>query len=179
MTSSRQTPRIRRTAYEPATAQPQPSVVACPHCGATLAVGAAAAAVEEADGARAAVAAGLPDAGALRVPVARVLRLVLEVIDGRRPARQLEGVVAPSVLRYARAARLAGRPVRVSRLRSLRMCRPTEHALEAAAVVVSGPGRSRPGSSTSRPGGAVSQCASCDRRRRRRGRGGDRAGACG
>jgi len=66
------------------------------------------------------------------------LGLVLEVIDGRRPAAQLDGVVAPSVLRYARAARLAGPPVRVSRLRSLRMCRPTAEALEAAAVVVIG-----------------------------------------
>jgi hypothetical protein len=65
----------------------------------------------------------------------RLLRLVLEVIDGRRPAAQLDGVVVASVLRYVRAARPARRPVRVSRLLSLRVCRPVEHAVEAAAVV--------------------------------------------
>ncbi|WP_219420379.1 Rv3235 family protein [Pseudonocardia nigra] len=74
-------------------------------------------------------------AGNTKVPVARVLRLIFEVIDGRRPVAQLVGVAAPSVLRYARAARLAGRPTRVSRLLSLRLCRPAAHAVEAAAVV--------------------------------------------
>jgi len=126
MISSGKSARIRRIAYEPATAQPQPSVVACPHCGATIEVGPAVAAAEEVDAARTAMPVDLPDAGALRVPVARVLRLVLEVIDGRRPARQLDGVVAPSVLRYARAAHVAGRPARVSRLQSLRVCSPTD-----------------------------------------------------
>jgi hypothetical protein len=67
--------------------------------------------------------------------VARVLGLVLEVIDGRRPPRQLDGIVAPLVLRYAQAAHVAGRP---ARLLSLRMCRPSERALEAAAVTVVG-----------------------------------------
>lgn len=138
MISSGRSPRIRRIAYEPATAQPPPSVVACPHCGATVEVGPAMAAVEEGDAGRATVPVDLPDAGTVRVPVARILRLVLEVIDGRRPARQLDGVVAPSVLRYARAAHVAQRPTRVSRLQSLRVCRPTEQTLEAAAVVAFG-----------------------------------------
>jgi hypothetical protein len=93
MTSSGQTPRIRRTAYEPATAQPQASIVASPHCRATFAVGAAAGAVEEADAARAAVPVDLPDAGALRVPVARVASAVTRRTRpgrrrGRRPHQQ-------------------------------------------------------------------------------------------
>jgi hypothetical protein len=49
--------------YEPAIPQPQPSVVECPHCGATVALGAAVTAVEETGVAPFAVAAGLPDAG--------------------------------------------------------------------------------------------------------------------
>jgi hypothetical protein len=72
----------------------------------------------------------------MRDAVARVLRMLLEVIDARRPGAQLGGVAAGSVARYVRAARLAGCPARVSRLVSLRVCRPTEHAAEAAAVVV-------------------------------------------
>ncbi|WP_219419956.1 Rv3235 family protein [Pseudonocardia nigra] len=127
--------RIRSMAYEPTAEPTPPSRVACPHCGASITIGARNLAPEPSGEAPAALVVDLPDAAAVRVPVARVLRLILEVIDARRPVAQLDEVVAPSVLRYARAARLAGRPARVSRLLSLRVFRPTEHAAEAAAVV--------------------------------------------
>ncbi|MHA6792925.1 Rv3235 family protein [Pseudonocardia bannensis] len=64
------------------------------------------------------------------------LRLVLEVIDGRRPAAQLGRLLEPSVLRYVTAA--ATQPgVRrdgCARLRSLRLDRPRPDAAEVAAV---------------------------------------------
>jgi hypothetical protein len=136
MTTSGQGPRIRRVSLAPtaAAAPDRPTGVGCPHCGGTAVIGTPAGELAQADAASAAAVVGLPEVGAVRVPVARLLRLVLEVIDGRRPAAQLDGVVAPSVLRYLRAACVAG-PVRVSRLGSLRVCRPTEQAAEAAAVV--------------------------------------------
>jgi Family of unknown function (DUF6459) len=61
-----------------------------------------------------------------------VLRLLLEVLDGRRPAVQLAAHLAPGALRYVRAAgrRGSGR----SRLSSVRICRPAEAAAEVAAV---------------------------------------------
>lgn len=61
-----------------------------------------------------------------------VLRLLLEVLDGRRPVTQLAGHLAPTALRYVRAAgrRGSGR----SRLTSLRICRPAAGAAEVAAV---------------------------------------------
>jgi hypothetical protein len=45
-----------------------------------------------------------------------VLTVVLEVVDGRRPAAPLGGVAAASVLRYAGAARMGRRAQRVSKL---------------------------------------------------------------
>lgn len=53
-----------------------------------------------------------------------------------RYAQPSRRVAAAVVLRYARAARFAGRLARVSRLVPLQVCRSTEQAVEAAAVVV-------------------------------------------
>lgn len=61
-----------------------------------------------------------------------VLRLALEVLDGRRPVAQLGAFVDPSTLRYLRAAGRRGSGP--SRLTSLRMCRPRPDAVEVAAV---------------------------------------------
>ncbi|WP_219420224.1 Rv3235 family protein [Pseudonocardia nigra] len=127
--------RIRPIAYEPTAEPAQPSTMSCPHCGASITFGASDSAPDTSDVHAAAIVVDLPDAGAVQLPVARMLWLIFEVINARRPVAQLAGVAAPSVLRYARAARLAGRPARVSRLLSLRVCRPAEHAVEAAAVV--------------------------------------------
>ena len=57
---------------------------------------------------------------------------MFEVIAGRRLSGQLDAVVAPSVLRYVRAARGAGGAALV--LRSVRLCFPAEQVVEVAAV---------------------------------------------
>jgi hypothetical protein len=82
-----------------------------------------------------------------------VLRLVLEVVSGRRPAVQLHGMVTRRVLRYVAAEanrpathghalrRLPGRaatgttaPAAGAGLRALRICQPTDEAAEVSAV---------------------------------------------
>ena len=50
------------------------------------------------------VAADLPGGAALRGEVVRRLRLMLEVVEGRRVLRQLTGLAAPAVLTYLAAA---------------------------------------------------------------------------
>jgi hypothetical protein len=62
-----------------------------------------------------------------------VLRLALEVLDGRRPLGHLAPHFAPSAVRYLRAAR---RPPRgePARLTSVHVCRPGSDAAEIAAV---------------------------------------------
>lgn len=127
-------PRIYRVGHEPTALPPAVSVVACPHCGGTVHVAAPAVEAVQRSTVRVTGPAGLPEAGPVRGPVGRVLGLVFEVIDGRRPAEQLTRVVTAPVLRYIRAARLERCPARVSRLLSLKMCRPTDGAVEAAAV---------------------------------------------
>ena len=69
----------------------------------------------------------------MRVAVAGILRVMFEVIAGRRLSGQLDAVVSPSVLRYVRAARGAGGGALV--LRSVRLCFPAEQVVEVAAVV--------------------------------------------
>lgn len=68
----------------------------------------------------------------VRQHVQQVLRLTLEVLDGRRPIAQLGAFIDPSTLRYLRA--VGRRGPGPSRLTSLRMCRPRPDAVEAAAV---------------------------------------------
>jgi hypothetical protein len=134
--SSEHSARIRRTTYEPPAELLQPSVVACPHCGGSVPIGTSSKRGHEREQPMEAdVVAPLPDAREVEGPVAAVLRMVLEVIDARRPLAHLDAAVAPSVLRYVRAARLAARPARIARLVRLRVCRPTRHTAEAAAVV--------------------------------------------
>lgn len=70
--------------------------------------------------------------GQLASTVLTVLRLLLEVLDGRRPASQLTDQLTPAALRYVRATgcRGSGR----GRLSSLRICRPATGIGEVAAV---------------------------------------------
>ena len=80
------------------------------------------------------------DPADLRRHVERVLRLALEVLDGRRPLAQLTPHLAPSTVRYMRAA-LAGRPPlrEPSRMTSLHLGRPRPGAAEVAVVYRRGP----------------------------------------
>ncbi len=78
----------------------------------------------------------VPDVEAVRTIVVGMVRVLTEALDGRRGAPQLEAVASPTVCRYVRAARPARGSARVTRLRSLRLCRPDEGVVEAAAVVV-------------------------------------------
>ncbi len=87
---------------------------------------------------RPAAVVSLPAVGPVRVPVARLLRLVL---DGRRPAAHLDGVVAASVLRYVRAG---GWPARRGCRGCCRCGCVGRHAVEAAG------GQGRPAGSCSR-----------------------------
>ncbi|MCF7547464.1 Rv3235 family protein [Pseudonocardia sp. WMMC193] len=74
-----------------------------------------------------------PDRSAL-LSAAWTVVLVVEVLDGRRPARQITGVVAPRVLRYL-AAVPAGRSGSCGgvRLLSVHPHQPHEGAVEVAA----------------------------------------------
>ena len=74
------------------------------------------------------------ETAALRATVGRIVRLMSEVIGGRRPAGQLSTLAAPSVLRYLRAARLTA-PAGPLVLVSVRVCVPAEQVAELAAVV--------------------------------------------
>jgi hypothetical protein len=124
------TPRIRPVRYEPLTGALD-TTGECPHCGGALPATMIASVAPTAP----AVVEDLPDSDVLQGPVRRLLALVFEAVDGRRPVDQLAPVLSAPVLRYTRAARPPGCPARASRARSVRLCRPTEHAIEAAAVV--------------------------------------------
>jgi hypothetical protein len=126
------TPSLRRLDVDTPTDDPDVAAAACPHCGGridttTTAAGPAAGVVVE-PGPRTA-----EEARAVRVALAGILRVVFEVIAGRRPVVQLDGLVSGSVSRYVRAARQARGGVTV--LRSLQLCFPTDGVVEAAAVV--------------------------------------------
>ena len=84
------------------------------------------------------------DIGALRRRAEQVLRLTLEVLDGRRPVAQLAGHLEPRALRYVRAA-VAQRPAgrQPSRMTSLHVDRPCTGAVEVAAVYRRGRGPAR------------------------------------
>jgi hypothetical protein len=80
------------------------------------------------------------DAADLRPGIARVLRVALEVLDGRRPLAQLAPHLAPSAVRYVRAATAQRPPLREpARLTSLHVCRPGDGTAEVAAVYRRGP----------------------------------------
>ena len=80
------------------------------------------------------------DIGVLRRRAEQVLRMTLEVLDGRRPVAQLAGHLEPRALRYVRAA-VAQRPAgrQPSRMTSLHVDRPCTGAIEVAAVYRRGP----------------------------------------
>lgn len=71
-----------------------------------------------------------------RQELVRLVGVLLEVLDGRRPLAQLatRGLVAPEVARYLRADRRAGRGRRVSRVESVHVCAPRAGVAEIAAV---------------------------------------------
>lgn len=84
--------------------------------------------------------AGSSDITALRRRAEQVLRLTLEVLDGRRPAAQLTEHLDPRVLRYVRAALAQRAPgCRPSRMTSVHVDRPCAGAIEVAAVYRRGP----------------------------------------
>jgi hypothetical protein len=86
---------------------------------------------------------GCREVAALRGRAGQVLRLVLEVLDGRRPLTQLGAHLEPPALRYVRAAHAQRPAVRQpSRMTSLHVSRPCADAVEVAAVYRIG-GRAR------------------------------------
>jgi hypothetical protein len=66
--------------------------------------------------------------------IAPVLRLALEVLDGRRPPAHLGEHAAPPVLRYWRAACGQRRVRSPARLQRMRVCLPAPAVAEVAAV---------------------------------------------
>ncbi len=119
-------PRLHLLRYEPAAEEPPgPPPPARTRTRATAVV------TEVMDGA---------DIMALRRRAEQVIRLTLEVLDGRRPVAQLAGHLEPRALRYVRAA-LAQRPTGClpSRMTSLHLDRPCAGAIEVAAVYRRGP----------------------------------------
>ena len=69
----------------------------------------------------------------VRAQLARVVVLLLEVLDGRRPVAGVAVLVAPSVARYLRATRRV-RPGAASRVVSVHVFTPRPGAAEVAAV---------------------------------------------
>ncbi|WP_214404198.1 Rv3235 family protein [Pseudonocardia lacus] len=63
-----------------------------------------------------------------------VLRVAVEVLDGRRPPAHLDPIATPDVLRYWRAARQALRRGTPTRLGRMRVCLPAPDVAEVAAV---------------------------------------------
>jgi hypothetical protein len=129
------TPSLCRLAVDTPTDGADVAAVVCPHCGGRI---------DTTTTATEAVVAVVVKAGpqtvdetrAVRVVLAGILRVVFEVIAGRRPVVQLDAVVSGPVGRYVRAAREARGAVVV--LRSLRLCFPADEVVEAAAVVRAG-----------------------------------------
>jgi hypothetical protein len=70
------------------------------------------------------------DIGAHRA-AERVLRGIVEILDGRRSVDQLDGLATPAVMRCVKSAR---HRVHGARLISVRAIQPHEKAIEAAAV---------------------------------------------
>lgn len=66
--------------------------------------------------------------------VVPVLRLALEVLDGRRPSRHLAPHVDAPVLRYWRAAAQQRRPRGPARFARIRLCLPRSGVAEVAAA---------------------------------------------
>lgn len=126
---------IRRVDLEPpAEGAAAPVQVRCPTCGNMVVVTECWAETEQLVS-RVPPAGDLPDPAAVRDQVRHVLALLLEVFDGRRPPAQLAGLLSPAALRYLRAVAAVHQARRVSRLLSVRICRPADRVAETAAVV--------------------------------------------
>lgn len=143
--SSRGRPLLRRVHHEPAVDEPgrparAPTGAAAPDP--TTAPPAAAVPAPVASGpvasgpvACAPVASGpVATHAEARRAVARVLRVALEVLDGRRPATQLAGHADPSVLRCWRVAAQQRRVRSPARARRMRLCQPRPGVAEVALV---------------------------------------------
>ena len=115
-------PHVRALRYEPPPRQPWPIARPAPAASAVPRSPAPGSAAEDPD---------VRGDGLHHVAQA-VLRLMLEVLDGRRPVAQLDEHLTRPALRCVRAAgcRGSGR----SRLTSMRVCRPAPDAEEVAAV---------------------------------------------
>jgi hypothetical protein len=117
---SRPRPRLRRMRYEP---EPGSAAADPPLAPAPAPV----------------PAPGAPDATTAELAAAhrsagRVLRLALEVLDGRRPPAHLTGYVDASVARYWRVKTQQRRVRSPARLRRMRLCLPRAGIAEAAVV---------------------------------------------
>lgn len=123
-------PRIRRMNTEPP-AQQLGSSDRCPTCGSDL----AGPPIPARPVTPSIVTVDLVPDPTVPPVVGRVLALVLEAFDGRRPFPQLRTVLAVPALRYLRAAADAHRTGRTSRVRSVRVCQPVDGVAEVAAVV--------------------------------------------
>lgn len=71
----------------------------------------------------------------------RLLCLILEVLDGRRPPGQLRGFVTPSVYESLVTRRSRSVPGRQHRLRTLHTCRPARGVLEVCGTITVTTGR--------------------------------------
>jgi hypothetical protein len=107
-------PRVRRVRYEPGPGDP-PARAAPP--------------APPPDGAARAAAREFVEAHRV---VTRILRLALEVLDGRRPPVQLAPHFAPGPLRYWRAATAQRTARAAARHGRLRLCLPRAGAAEVA-----------------------------------------------
>jgi hypothetical protein len=74
--------------------------------------------------------------GVARRELVRLVGLLVEALDGRRPLAQLatRGLIAPEVARYLRAEQRAGQPRQASRVGSVHVYAPRADAVEIAAV---------------------------------------------
>ncbi|MEK6442517.1 Rv3235 family protein [Pseudonocardia sp. T1-2H] len=124
-------PRLRRVRYEP-----EPEDVVPPRTGrGTAWPGAAPAPPPPSTFAAAAERRATERELAARRRAGTTMRLVVEVVDGRRPVRQLHGLVGPRVLRYVTAAILAPHARRATaRLTSVHVSLPARDCAEVTAV---------------------------------------------
>jgi len=82
------------------------------------------------------VAPGHTPSGVLHAQLREILRMALEVFDGRRSPTQLTSAFAPSALRYWRTApRVHPRTPTPARLGRTHMGRPHAHVAEMVAMV--------------------------------------------
>jgi Family of unknown function (DUF6459) len=116
-------PRLRRVCFEPGSGGSRPAPPQAPHPVEPVEP------VEPVD-------TGVADRERMdaHAAVARILRLALEVLDGRRPPAQLEAHFGRAALRYWRVKVEQRRPRSPARLGRIHLCLPAPGTAEAAAA---------------------------------------------